>query len=410
MGEPLVIDGEQNKPNDSAVRWEPLTYEPVIARASVRLRLAKLFDKTAESWDKEQELKVKRSDEWLSKALGKYEQGLGFSDNGPGKDPISKLWVNTYGIPNVGKPSTEQADRMIDYVHSVFTPVIGKAALAVQEEMAEFVMGVGPRATALEQLNKFRRHYEGLVEALRLCKPQQAEACAMIAHYDDWVVNLVDLVNDGGNKRLLRSEDKLPELVDRALQSKEAQRTATKLTTGSPAVDLHNFYMLTNELQSLCSKSFLRKGSEQDVAGKAKSDLARMTESQGYFDKVDRLLEIVGDGRRVDEAFHALVVAATLNLEDKMAHFGGKMVLGLKRVLKNHYKGKSPDLQHPVLLMTATLFQGDPIPIELPQLETYFQDGHHADVLVAESNLKAKPIQRLIDAGLDAARRKWRRK
>jgi hypothetical protein len=401
---------EQSKSNNGETLWEPLTYQPAIARASVRLRLAKLFDKDARGWDKKHELKVKRSDEWLSKAIGKYEKSLGFSDGGPGKDPISKLWVNTYGIPNVGKPSLEQADRMIDYVHSVFTPVIGKAALAVQEEMAEFVMGVGPKATALEQLNKFRKHYEGLVEALRLCKPHQAEACAMIAHYDDWVVNLVDLVNDSGRKRFLRPEDKLPELVDRALQSKEAQRTATSLTIGSPAVDLHNFYMLTNELQALCSKSFLRKGNVQDVAGEAKSDLARIAESEGYFDKVDRLLDIVGDDRRVDEAFHALVVAATLGREDKMAHSGTKMVRGLKRVLKNHYKGKSPDWHHSVLLMTATLFQGDPIPIELPQLETYFRDGYHARVLVAESNLEAETFQRRIDAGLEAARRKWRRK
>jgi hypothetical protein len=288
--------------------------------------------------------------------------------------------------------------------------VIGEAAAAVQAEMAEFIMGVGPRATALEQLNKFRKHYEGLVEALRACEPDDGDACAMIAHYDEWVVCLVDLVNDGsGNRRLLRPDDKLEALVDRALESKEALRKATGRKTGSPIVDLHNFYTLTNELQSLCSSAVLRKEKQLNLADQPPSELAMRVQSDKYFMKLDRLLEIVED-RRVDEALHGLVVAATLKLQDEMLHYGAKAVRGLKRVLKFNGRGQEPDWRHPVLLMTAKLFQGDPIPVNLPQLAPYFRNGHHAAVLASESNVEAEAFQPLIEAALVAARLKWRLK
>ncbi|RVH92132.1 hypothetical protein [Sinorhizobium meliloti] len=402
-------DGTAGVPEEGgAATWEPLRYDPIIARASVRLRFVKVFPEEAKSWDEDQELSKDRPDQWLTDEMGAFERKRGHNpkSGGPGQIAVSRLWGNTYGVPNVDKATREQAQWALDYVDSVFKPVIGPAAVAVQVEMAEFVMEVGPKATALEQLNKFRKHYEGLVEALRACKPADRDACALISHYDEWVVCLVDLVNDGsGNRRHLRPDDKLETLVARALESKKALGEATGSKTGSPIVDLHYFQALTNELQSLCSSAVLpRAGKTEDP----RFDLTARVRSDKYFEKLNRFLEIVDGERRVDEALHGLVVAATLGLRDKMLLYGTKTVRGLRRVLRYNGRGHDPDWNHPVLLMTAALFRGDPAPIDLPQLEPYFQEGHHAAVLAAESNLEAVTFDPVIEAALQSARRKWR--
>ncbi|TIS70681.1 MAG: hypothetical protein E5X11_03800 [Mesorhizobium sp.] len=90
-----------------------------------------------------------------------------------------------------------------------------------------------------------------------------------------------------------------------------------------------------------------------------------------------------------------------------MLLYGDKAVRAMRRVLRFSY-GQDPDWRHPVLLMTAKLFQGDPAPVEFPQLETYFQNGHHAAVLAAASNIKAAAFQVPIEAALSITRAKWR--
>lgn len=393
---------------DGADTWQPLTHQASIARASVRLRLVKMFPQTAKSWEKNEELPRARADQWLSDQIGKFEEKeRGSRSNVPGMIAIARLWGNSYGVKYGDKPRPDQADLALAYVDYVFSPVIGAAASAVQAEMDTIVQGVGPGATALEQLNKFREHYEGLIEALRICEPDDADAWAMITQYDQWVSYLVELVNGGsGNKRLLRPTDNLQILVERSLESAASLEEATKRKSGSPIVDLHNFFTLSNKLQSLCSNvALLQKEKRSKDEAEATSELVKHSET--YFKKLDRILEIVED-RRVDEAFHGLVVAVTLGLQDKMLIYGGKTVLGMKRVLRVRY-GRDPDWRHPVLLMTANLFQGDPVPVELSQLKAYFEDGHHAAVLAAASELDVADFQPQIAAALEAVGRKLRR-
>ncbi|UIK19386.1 hypothetical protein [Rhizobium leguminosarum] len=279
-----------------------------------------------------------------------------------------------------------------------FPPVIGNAATSVTSEMAQALTdlqhankvardtdGDGLHAgvegendgtaekgvSKLAMLLKFRARYQGLIEPLRHLQPANLDVLAMIAHYDDWIVHLTDLVAETKDADKLLETERVKAVSEIAVDSGRALRDFLIDFPGAPSVDLYHFQRLTNEIQSLCAA----------VGSRAKNldDLRDEVAKSNYFVLLDRFLEIT-EGSRIDEAMHGLIVATMLRDDDegRMQTYGLAMVRSMLRVLK--VAGVEPTETHPVMTLSAPLLAGEPPLDGIPQLSYYIRN-HHPEVV-----------------------------
>jgi len=351
---------EPTKSGKEPGTWKPLEWAPEVPRASLRLRLVKLFPQTAQNWETESELVPRVTDAGILELIAVNLPRAGGERAAITAPQINLLWNNPNGITRVPRAFAPTTDAAMSLCGLIFPSIFSTESSGVLDGMDSTELTKG---TPRERRKAFHNRYSALIEPLRKCRTD-LNVARMIAQYDSWMVFLHDLESD--------LQGKMPpkELIQKTIESIEALRHAIgRLTTRSPLTDLEDYIQLNNELSHRCA---LIK-----VDDTHRSELKKTVKDERFFPKANRFNKLYP--WKVDAMLQALQVACCVNDGSendllRIWHFGQKTVSAIDLALTR--SRETVTAGHPAILLLEPVFAGDPKPVEVSQLTEYVKTIH----------------------------------
>jgi hypothetical protein len=369
--------------------WSPVTYEPVLASASVRLAFLRKFghyvERVKDRKDERIGLILKAKD-WSSSEEEQppttyanicTELNVRFSKSFE-VPHLSRLWNNPYAVQTTNPPIRPVGRAIMTLSKAVFSedesPEVTGAISGIQEVTQETKRQTNPISRADEVSTLLTERYGFIIDRLRDIEKKTLSLLRIISYYDEWIVQLAEYASVGAKEKYNTT---LQHAAEKAAHSSGELREAQRLhfeQHPSPITKYLYYVRLTNELQMYCIAAY---SADSDRSGLLET-IKKIAKETDYFALARRFNEICD--WRVEEMQHALIVGSCIGhaADEHIEYFGQKTRDAMKKVLNLLLEDEQEIVRydHDVLEYKARLFTDDALLRDDKKMEYYFKNFH----------------------------------